>query len=441
MSKKTFGINKLEIPKDDKWYSWIPTNIGILSFNYIAQKETLEEVFNEKNIDINKTIDSIELTIKRTNLSDINSIVKRILNLEEIYPSAKIKINKKSKYDDKLDKDIIEKFDGNIELYYKVGSVILIKFNANFEIELNGKIVISPIRFIYSDNEKNRVIIEDEKVIYKTSIVAIYTIIKKVVHGDNHHHQKIDTMIGVYKDFSYCQIITDLGFQIKRIEKFVRLNRNNHKNIFNYDISIADKVSDGFISYLETFGDLFKKDECNTHHLKLENIKNLQKSIIASTQIYNKDNDNQLKIFSAIISIIALFMALNIAGNNICSLGEATICNIITNKYISNQDIFLIISIVIVFILYKTNINKYLIYKTRGSIYKNEIYGIKKIHGSNIYSLYEFFIFSKYLNGNIEDDNLNKKNKKILNYRKKFLVILFFTSIILIVVGIKFTFF
>jgi len=140
----------------------------------------------------------------------------------------------------------------------------------------------------------------------------------QVVHGDNHHYQKIDTMIDVYTDFNPKQIITDLAFQIKRLEKFVKLGQTESISaIYNVDKEHAYLVAQGFQSYIQTLDNLFKdyklQEDENTdklNYISLENIKNVILSLPSNTQRakINRESKRNATIF--FISLLALFSTL-----------------------------------------------------------------------------------------------------------------------------------
>ena len=49
------GLSKASIPDDkSSWFSWIPTNIGYLNFNYIADEKSLVSVFGKNNFKLKK---------------------------------------------------------------------------------------------------------------------------------------------------------------------------------------------------------------------------------------------------------------------------------------------------------------------------------------------------------------------------------------------------
>ena len=70
-----------QLVSDNRYYSWIPTNIGSLNFNYIADEYNLEQNFGLDNVqvEIDKTQKNISIT--KTYLSDINPIIKNRLKI------------------------------------------------------------------------------------------------------------------------------------------------------------------------------------------------------------------------------------------------------------------------------------------------------------------------------------------------------------------------
>jgi len=80
-----------EISFDDIWYSWIPSNLGILNFNYIADTQ----VFGNGNISISSTSSQKIIHLSETNLSDLNCIIKKISNISEAQSTAEIILDRK----------------------------------------------------------------------------------------------------------------------------------------------------------------------------------------------------------------------------------------------------------------------------------------------------------------------------------------------------------
>ena len=58
---------------EGNWYSWIPTNLGVLNFQYVADESNLQKVFGKKNYEIiyDDTNNTKIIHIKNTNLSAI----------------------------------------------------------------------------------------------------------------------------------------------------------------------------------------------------------------------------------------------------------------------------------------------------------------------------------------------------------------------------------
>lgn len=203
------GLSKASIPDDkSSWFSWIPTNIGYLNFNYIADEKSLVSVFGKNNFKLKKQ-SQINLTLYNTNLSDLNPAIRNLFTKEEIPCIAKLKFKNISHFNKSLNRIQSCGVKGNCNLYYKYSNKLLMNVKSKFKIESNGKINIYKIEISYNNKYVNDINLKDDNTMLNTIVNALYTLIKKVSHGDNHHFQKIDTMIGVYTKFVPEQILTD----------------------------------------------------------------------------------------------------------------------------------------------------------------------------------------------------------------------------------------
>jgi hypothetical protein len=125
-------------------------------------------------------------------------------------------------------------------------------------------------------------------------------------------------MIGVYKKFEPRQILTDLGFQLKRIEKFVKTNHTPALSlIYDIDKVYAYNVAKGFQSYIETFNNLFLKDQKDQERTNLpfitkENIENVILSIEAGVLNYKSKKEKERSSILFIVTFIALLSSLNL---------------------------------------------------------------------------------------------------------------------------------
>jgi hypothetical protein len=438
-------------PSKSSWFSWIPTNIGYLNFNYIADERSLISVFGERNFELKKN-SNIEKEIKlfNTNLSDLNSTVKTLLSKEEIPCIAEIKFVNESTFNPSLNRSQPYSITGYCNLsYINIENKLLMKVNSDFEIESNGKIEIKNIEISYS-NDVDDIDLNKNNTMINTIVNAIYTLIKKISHGDNHHFQKIDTMIGVYTEFIPEQILTDLGFQIKRIDKFVKSNENSvFAVLYQQDKSSADIVASGFMSYISTFYELFLKNsnlikqplfkEANKvlnnkneiRYIKYENIINTIESIKAGVQKHKQALEKKKNTLGFLISMFALVAAYNILFSNLIWQNETTTTSVISTFLISHLSRDAVI-VLIGIIIFSLAINNYI------SNYSINLFR-KAMSNPSKYTFIEVLILYKYIKtNNIEKEILeierNKDSIKIIeDHINEYINLIFYIAIVCLV--------
>lgn len=106
-------------------------------------------------------------------------------------------------------------------------------------------------------------------------VQSLYTVIKRLIHGDNHHHHKLDTIIPVLEgSFNPKSIYHSMANRLKEIEVTIR-EGNTHTA--QDDASKAK----GLKSYISTFICLFLKNEKDA---LLCPIQSVEESIVATSQ-------------------------------------------------------------------------------------------------------------------------------------------------------------
>lgn len=292
---------------EECWYSWIPTNLGILNFNYIAvNKNLIQSKYKSLSAD-NNQIKIEELSssfISDSNLTDAPFLIKKFVlpdNESEIFSYTNIEINNES---------YIDLFKGKIEIIYKDINFTL---SSDFEIEKNGK-----IKFF---NFKSKVDSADFEIIlgnfkneehFRDYIVQIFfVIIKSIVHGDHHHHQKIDVSINVLKnEFKPFEILNRLIKQVKSIEYDIK----NFKNCGD-ELKIKNSIEEmkGYKSYIDTFSELFIKNEDEKEYEKSKNIlNNILLSLESSVKKVNNRQEDRDKIITFVYTYLGLFISINL---------------------------------------------------------------------------------------------------------------------------------
>lgn len=122
------------------------------------------------------------------------------------------------------------------ELYLQALSVDESNIDSVSEIEYS--ISVQTAKSLERETEANR---------FNISVQALYTIVKRLFHKDNHHDAKIDDILFVQKN-SYFPLKTmhTLGKRIKNIERQILLKKvDNVSNVVSF--------AEGLVSYSKTF--------------------------------------------------------------------------------------------------------------------------------------------------------------------------------------------
>lgn len=153
------------------WFGWIPTNRGLLNYNFISLPKELDCKSVIKESFENKTKYS-NLNLSYLSDSYIYSSFRFFSDSSEIPAIANIEFENK-----------IESIDGKVEIIYK-DYCKLISF---FTCKLNGVVEFKDISYDIESLGNN---LNDFKAL-------IYVLIKTIIHGDAHHHQKIDVALPI----------------------------------------------------------------------------------------------------------------------------------------------------------------------------------------------------------------------------------------------------
>ncbi len=292
--------------QSSNWFGWIPTNRGKINFSFISHNniQAISKNFKSK-------ITNQQITIQDLDISTISDSYKfqqyKKINKQNIYDEitsfANIKIT---------DGDI---FKGSIEIFNED-----IKIKSDFIINSNGKIEFSG----YISN-KFDLLNNFEKEIQ----TVMYIIVKTIVHGDSHHHQKIDIALPITSNEFDIEIISESFVDyIKLVEKNIKNQKECHSNLRN---EILVYEINGYISYLKTFLILFDTDKKLENNLKYaENILISLKSTVEKRKTkWNYNNS----IFTAIITFLGLFISINILMNGFWIQEKNDVINIFQNNY------------------------------------------------------------------------------------------------------------
>lgn len=426
------------IPSNKRnWYSWIPTNIGYLNFNYIAEEKSLKSIFGEHSVGIVHSNDNEKsVYLQNTNLSDINCIVKELFDVNEIISTADIHFTNIVNFNPTLNRNQPSNIKGQIKFIYGNKPNLFLQIKSNFNIQRNGKIRIYDISIDRNSELVNPMNLSSNNSVLNTIVNAIYTIVKKIVHGDNHHYQKIDTLIGVYTKFVPEQIITDLGFQIKRLDKFVKNDEQDSIQVlYETDKLNSIDIAEGFHSYIKTFKELFLPNsdqtsennknyntDSSTYFITYDSIVNTIKSIQSGVNKLKLQTERKKHAFVFSVSILALFSTLNIFIST--ALQAKHVESNLLNKFatfltyeefiLSARDIITIIVFILVFTI------------TFGGIFidfLNNKLREKMKKSSKYYSFFEILILYSYINKKDLRNTSNEINMANLNSLEKYIQI------------------
>lgn len=299
-----------------KFYGWIPTNKGQLEINFIGKQEFVNAYIKNESINSNDDyIYTVEISLDFMNDSlALNSYKKNPDKYIETTATLNIKND----------------LSGNI--YY---SNELYNIKANFDIEDSGKIEFSS----YAEKETTSLGLETE-----TIQQPMFMLVKLFIHRDNHHHQKIDTVLKVYDEFDALKISKDILSHIKILENNTKKNNQCESQLKN---SNALEEAKGYMAYLKTFIIV------NDNKKELKKILKLSKNVISSMKSNIKKRNNKANntkgIYSALFTFLGLFITINLLIN-----GFYKEINILTSSNAPRLDIlsYTFISILILFYYY-----------------------------------------------------------------------------------------
>ena len=248
------------MPEESNYYAWIPTNTGKLSFDLIIGNPLLEDVdkiIKKESIEIQK----FDLAVfSDTYNNDREKSLKLYYekNDKEVFAKANIKIA--------VDQTL---FIGAIELF--IDSDVI--YTCKFKLEQTGKLLISNLKLYIHDIEIDDI------------AQYLFILIKSIVHGDSHHHQKIDTISFVMKDeFDCLKVIDNFKDYTKNIQISFRNFSEDEKCLKLLRIETIENEIGGYLSYLKVFKKLFcinaETKKLASKEIKI--IKHVEESIVAN---------------------------------------------------------------------------------------------------------------------------------------------------------------
>ncbi len=302
------------------WYGWIPTNKGKISFEFINVPDFLQN----KNSKIDRKNDSIKIeNIDVSYLSD-SYIFRNFINKSEIKQTeqtATANLNfKKSE----------NNIQGNIEICYKDFTDI----KANFNIKSNGEIEFK--EFEIEIVIENDILVEIKKL--------LYVLVKTIVHGDAHHHQKIDIALPIIdKEFKAEVVSESLLDYIKLAEKNTK-NTKNCNSLFRNE-NIVYEI-DGYLAYFKSFTLLFENEKIKKD---FEFATSVVSSLKSTVQKRRNKTDFYNGLYTAFFTFLGILISINILLNGFWKIEQNDIVEFLSD--ISRMNTFYI-SLVFVLVLF-----------------------------------------------------------------------------------------
>ena len=262
----------------EEYTAWIPTNNGLLQEGLIANTLPPESFSRSGN--------GSELKIAEKNTDAYSDTVFKEHLLKELPVSYDLQIN-------------VAEEPWRFYLCLTVTGKEVV--TASGRIEKNGIVVFS----VETKNIKG-----DESNIANT----VFTILKNGIHGNNHHDQKVDTIIPIQPaaTFEYSKVAYHLSTEIKRFEvEAKRIMRDNPALRGMETVSTLAEKAKGFKSYYDSFCTLFRFEIAkeSTPVGQPENVLNSLDAI--KKQVEAKAAKSRF-VLATLLSIGALFISLNI---------------------------------------------------------------------------------------------------------------------------------
>lgn len=342
------------------WYGWIPTNLGELSFQLSASNPILEETSSTY-----EKIDNDRITI---NGLPINYISDTFCDKSKSLPFIQQEINNElyAKADITIKNNLSSKtFDASITIHY----ANFINISAKSEIKSNGEVKIFDILLNSFDDME----VELYSDIEEDFASIFYIVLKSIIHGDNHHHQKIDTALILTPDiFDKIKIHNQMNRYIKTVEHDIK----NIDKCFGY-LKIANSIKEmnGYYSYIEKFRDIFNIKVSDKDIL---DAKNVISSLSATVEKQLLKFNHHKETITIILTFIMLTISMNIFFNGFFDIDKSHSWGMRFN--------ILFISISIIFFFYyksfKCMIFTYIFYNYYDSY--EYIYHLKNLKNRNM---------------------------------------------------------
>lgn len=326
------------------WFGWIPTNRGLLNFEFIG----LPKELNSKNIIFESSKNKIKYSdLDISYLSDsykFNSI--SFLKTNPEFPAvANIQFENK-----------FASIEGSVEIIYKD----YCKLISNFTCQLNGVVEFKGISHDI-DSLGN----------YDTEIKSIiYVLVKTIIHGDAHHHQKIDVALPIMDNkFEPSVISESLLNYIKLVERNVKISKSCESVLRNENLVF--EIS-GYLSYFNSFNLLFDNPKVKKDFKFSQSVFKSLKSTVAKRKNKAQFTSN---FTTGAYTAFGIFITLNVLVNG---LWGPTLPELFPSLTADLRLILLVISFIIIVAGYFLHFNC-------------------KLHAYYYYHQYNLFEFSKFI--------------------------------------------
>ncbi|SFR49301.1 hypothetical protein [Thiomicrospira sp. ALE5] len=322
------------------WFGWIPTNRGQIEFSYIGLPNDLAgwvEIVNTNHIQFKR----IQLDYLSDTLPFAKYFVKKPPS-REYYATADVSFQKQG-----------QQILGSVNHAYPLATKNL-EINTAFVIEVNSGVI--QFNGLQLSNHQD-LLTEDVIDQLRTSL---YILVKTLVHGDAHHHQKIDIALPiVVEQFNASQVSSGLLDYIKLAERNIKKSKNCESML---RVSSLLEELNGFKAYFQTFAILFD-DPVVKKDLQLA------ENVIASAKAHHEKRKHKTRykegLQTAVITFIGLLISTSLLAANLYDKTVVNQVGVYLNQF-SQIDIFLTlvaVNIIGFYFYIRCKLNAFVYYK------------------------------------------------------------------------------
>lgn len=265
-----------------RWSAWIPTNRGKIDFNLIrtSAKHLPKPTHQTADKIVFKTLD---LSYLSDTIRDASYLIKQPL-AREYQATADISFDLDSQQS-LIHGELLLSYDdkGTISSHFTIQSTGIVSFS-----ELNSSFDAS---ILPSQQIKN----------------IIYVLVKSIVHGDAHHHQKIDIALPIMDgDFSAEVVSEGLLAYIKLVES--NLKRLNSCESMQRNENLVLEL-EGYLAYFKSFTLLFPEAKTQQHLSFAEQVVKSAKATVDKRKIKQSFSDG---FKTAVVTFLGIAISANI---------------------------------------------------------------------------------------------------------------------------------